>query len=60
MKIVYVGPASEGVEIAATGQLAMPGKPIEVDDELGMSLLEQDIWQSAEPTKKPAAPADKE
>lgn len=60
MRIVYVGPASTGVDIAATGQHADPGVSIEVDDVLGASLLEQDIWQPVEPTKKPAAPADEE
>lgn len=56
MRIVYVGPASEGVIIAATGQHAEPSKPIEVDDVLGASLLEQDIWQAVEDAKaKPLA-----
>lgn len=59
MKVVYVGPSTTGVFIAATGQHAEPGTPIDVDDVLGASLLEQDIWQPAEP-KKPAAPAEKE
>ena len=59
MLIVYVGPASEGVIIAETGQHAEPGEPITVSETLGASLLEQDIWQTAEP-KKPAGPADKD
>ncbi len=55
MKVVYVGPSSTGVVIAETGQQADPGSPIEVSDKLGVSLLEQDIWQSADAKPKPAA-----
>lgn len=37
--------------IAATGQLAEPGQPVDVDDDLGASLLEQtDVWQTAKKT----------
>lgn len=56
VSIVYVGPSYEGVEIAETGQLALPGKPIEVEDsELAERLLEQDIW--ARPNTNAAADA---
>lgn len=56
MNVVYVGPASEGVIIAETGQHAEHGKPIEVSATLGRSLLEQDIWQAVEDAKaKPLA-----
>lgn len=47
MKIVYVGPSAEGVKVADTGQVARPGEPIDVPDELAERLLEQDIWQPA-------------
>ena len=73
MRIVYIGPSSTGVDIAASGQHADPDQPIDVDDELGTSLLEQDIWQAAPSTvvidgkavakaitNKPAAPAEED
>lgn len=41
--LIYTGP-STAVEIAATGQVAVYGQPIEVEDDLAESLLEQDIW----------------
>lgn len=55
MKVVYVGPSTTGVVIAETGQQADVGTPIEVSDKLGASLLEQDIWQSADAEAKPAS-----
>lgn len=55
MRIVYVGPSSTGVDIAPTGQHAVPGEPIDVDDTIAVSLLEQDIWQSADAKAKPAS-----
>ena len=49
MRVTYVGPYAEGVEIAATGQLAAPGEPLEVDDRLGLSLCDQpDNWKPAD------------
>lgn len=58
MRIVYVGPSSTGVDIAETGQHAEPGTPIDVDDVLGASLLEQDIWQPED--ARPVSPAAEE
>lgn len=62
MKIKYVGPASGGVTIAATGQHAPRGETVDVDESTARSLLEQtDAWQpaSAPKTTKGATP-DKE
>lgn len=43
--------------IAATGQVVEPGDEVEVDDELGKSLIEQvDVWGKA----PRAAKAEKE
>lgn len=37
--------------IAATGQLAEPGQPVDVDDDLAADLLEQtDVWQATKKT----------
>lgn len=60
MQVVYVGPDALGVEIAATGQWAPTGVPVEVDDELGAQLCEQPIWEPATPADAPVPPADKE
>lgn len=40
MKITYVGPSSE-VQIADTGQVAVNGEAIEVDDDIANALLAQ-------------------
>lgn len=53
MQIVYTGPHSEGVTVAALGDglVFQPGVPTECPDEVGERLLEQvDTWQAA-PTK---------
>lgn len=50
MKITYVGPFTDGVEIAATGQVVAKGGTVEVADELGAALCEQSgNWVPAEP-----------
>jgi|GEM_PF-5276949 len=52
MQIVYVGSCTDGVIIDATGQHALPGATIEVDDALGASLLDQPSnWQAVKPAK---------
>lgn len=57
MKIVYVGRASGGVRIAATGQHAPKGEAIDVPDGLAKSLLEQESsWRK--PTAAQAKKAD--
>lgn len=44
MEIVYVG-ADDARLIAATGQLAVRGEPVDVPEGVAMSLLEQtDQW----------------
>lgn len=48
MRVTYIGPYSEGAEIAATGQVVMPGETVEVPDELGAALCEQTSnWSAA-------------
>lgn len=52
MRIKYVGPCGDGVEIAATGQVVAKGEVVDVSDELGAGLLEQpENWQPASPAK---------
>ena len=43
MKIVYEGPL-EAVEIAATGQIAERGEPLDVEPGLAAQLVEQADW----------------
>jgi len=50
MNVKYVG-SDKGLQIAATGQVVDPGDVVEVPDDLGKNLCEQDIWEKA-PTKK--------
>lgn len=53
MHIRYIGPLSDGVELAATGDVVYPGEVIEVADELGIVCCEQVTnWE-------PAGPADR-
>lgn len=40
MQVVYVGPHLEGVDIAATGQTAYPGTPIEVSDDIHVTWVD--------------------
>lgn len=47
MKVVYVGHFDE-VEILETGQIAKQGVAVEVADELGRRLLEQNTWAQKE------------
>lgn len=58
MKVVYKG-RHPAVVIAATGQRAERGKPVDVRDDVAASLLEQG-WQPAQSPKQAAAAADKE
>lgn len=42
------------VQIAATGQVVDGGEAVEVDDEIGSSLVEQvDAWEAADGTSRP-------
>lgn len=55
MKVKYVGPYDE-VDIAAAGLSCKQGETVEVDDELGESLLEQeDNWEPVDKAAKDAA-----
>lgn len=56
MKVKYTGPSAE-VEIAATGDVVERGNTVEVSDELGKSLCEQDIWEKVS-TKAPEKKED--
>jgi hypothetical protein len=52
VKIKYIGGFPE-VEIADTGQIVEQGKTVEVDDDLGKSLIEQsDNWEKVTDRKK--------
>lgn len=56
MRVKYVGPYTEGAEIAATGQTVKPGETAEVDDELGRALCAQaDNWQPVTGSKAATA-----
>lgn len=48
LRVTYTGPF-EAVEIADSGQIVEFGEEVEVDDELGLRLLEQDVWESEDP-----------
>lgn len=50
MRVQYVGGGRR--VIAATGQVAGAGDVVEVDDDLGRSLVEQECWQAVKATKK--------
>lgn len=41
--IIYTGPLADGVELQ-DGQLAQPGKPVEVESDLAESYLEQEVF----------------
>lgn len=47
MRVVYKGPI-DAVEVPAANCIAVRGEPIEVPDEVGVSLIEQGTWD-AEP-----------
>lgn len=52
----YVGSA-DSVYVSALDRVVLAGDPVDVDDDLAVSLLEQsDNWQSA-PAAKPTKPA---
>lgn len=48
MQIKYVGPASEGVVLSPSGVEFLPGVPVEVDDDVALSLLEQDTFEAVD------------
>ena len=60
MRITYQGPFRDGVIISVPGHPqvhARPGEAVEVAEDLGASLLEQDIWTAASPAKPGRAAA---
>lgn len=52
MKVRYVGPHTEGVEIPSLGITVAQGEAIEVDDEVGKAMAETAEWQSVGRAKK--------
>lgn len=64
MKVKYIGPHTEGVEIAdASGFCATVahGDTVEVPDGIGRALLDQPgNWQPANPVKAPKAAVPEE
>jgi hypothetical protein len=62
VKVRYIGPAGDGVVIAETGQFCALGGEVEVFDQLGVSLLDQEsCWQPVTKSKATAkAAAEKE
>lgn len=48
MLVVYSGPI-DAVEIPAANCIAVRGEPIEVPDEVGKSLCQQDTWAESKP-----------
>jgi hypothetical protein len=56
VKIRYIGPAAEGVNLSPeAGGLYFPhGAPVEVDDDLARSLLDQGTFTKAEAPKPKA------
>jgi len=50
MRIVYTGPI-DAVDIAETGLTAPRGQAVEVPDELGERLCQQDCWEQAQARK---------
>jgi hypothetical protein len=58
VKVIYIGPSTTGVIIAATGQLVEQGASVDVPDDIAAGLLVQvDDWQPAkgEPSKRSTA-----
>lgn len=52
MKLRYVGPHTEGVEIPSLGMFVAHGESIEVDDEIGKTMAETEDWQPVGRAKK--------
>jgi hypothetical protein len=46
--VVYNGPI-DAVEVPAANCIAVRGEPIEVPDEVGKSLCQQDTWSESKP-----------
>lgn len=52
MKLRYVGPHTEGVEIPSLGITVAHGESIEVDDAIGKTMAETEEWQPVGRAKK--------
>ncbi len=52
MRIKYVGPHTEGVEVPELGRLVPHGEIIEVDDDIGKRMAMSDDWQVTSRTSK--------
>lgn len=60
MRVSYVGPLDE-VWIPATGHVAKRnGDPIDVPENIGRGLVEQDVWREHKPARKPAESKQKD
>jgi hypothetical protein len=59
--IKYVGPDVHGVTLGPlAGAISFPqGEPVEVDDELAKSLLQQDIFKEVKAPRAPDVPKTK-
>lgn len=51
MLVVYSGPI-DAVEVPAANCIAVRGEPVEVPDEVGKSLCQQDTWTESKPKSK--------
>lgn len=51
MLVVYSGPI-DVVEVPAANCIAVRGEPVEVPNEVGKSLLEQDTWSEVKTKPK--------
>ncbi len=60
MKVKYIGPYADGVYVPAIDAECKPGETIDVTDELGASLCEQDTNWQAVPAAKPKTTPDPE
>lgn len=56
MRVVYRGP-SRAVEVPALSQVFIRDEPQDVPDEVGASLIEQDVWEIHKTPRQLAAEA---
>lgn len=45
MKVKYVGPF-DAVEVPALDAVIKNGETVEVDDDMGLAMIEQEVWAS--------------
>lgn len=58
MQLTYVGPCA-AVEVPELGIVAERGVPVEVEDKVAKSLLQQDTWSEHKPATKTTTKAVK-